>query len=309
MSAFFKYLLGLAIAFSTVQLVAGNAHAQEQEPNKQQQAAVSVYITKNGQQQRLDFAESPNLISVYQAAMQSNLLPFTPYWPTTRLVSANKQEQVKQQQQQLIDQLEQLASYWQTANQPELAASASTVAAQVASWPLIGAEFVGRIDTAVTGMRQSGIDTVEPALYAYLDQVRISNRISINNNPYLPAGGYSFLISSEHAQGAIPNWYVVGAVKQIIEAPYIVDLSVRDMAKKVRLNEFSLSGANNSYLWQINLAGAVQQVPMAYYNAGGEKAIVGGIWVVGFQQKQLPEQFKQINQQLAELAKYWNVAL
>lgn len=305
MSVFFKYLLGLVIAFSAAQLVTTNALAQDQ----QQAAPVSVYITKNGQQQRLDFTESPNLLSVYQAAMQSNLMPLTPYWPTTRLVSTNKQEQVKQQQQQLVSQLEELASYWEAASEPELAATASSVAAQVAQWPVVGAEFVGRIDTAITGMRQSGIDTVEPALYAYLDQIRISNRISINNNPYLPAGGYSFLISPEHAEGAVPHWYVIGAVNQVIEAPYIADLSVRDMVRKVRLNEFSLPGASNSHLWQINLAGAVQQVPMANYNASGEPAIVGGVWVLGFEQNQLPEQFKQINQQLAELAKYWNVAL
>lgn len=273
-----------------------------------QSTAVSVYIIKNGEQQRLDFAQPPSLLQVYQAAEQANLLPVTPYWPSSRLISTIKQEQVEQQQQELVSQLQALAQYWQ-ADQPQLAETALTVANQVVEWPLIGAEFVGRLDTVVTGVRQSGIDTVQPALYASLEEARLSERTSLNNNPQLPADGYRLLVSPAHAEGKAPNWYIAGAVQQVIETAYIADLSVRELANKVRLNEFSLPGSTKSHLWQINLAGGIKQVPMAYFNAGGEMPVVGGVWVLGFAAEHLPEQFKNINQQLAELARYWNVAL
>lgn len=292
--------LGLALMAAFALLVTNPASAQAN--------AVSVYITDNGEQRRLDFVQPPRLLQVYQAAEQANLLPATPYWPSSRLVSTSKQERVNQRQQALVSELQALAQHWQ-AEQPQLAETAITVANQVAEWPLIGAEFVGRLDTAVAGVRQSGIDTVKPVLYASLEQARLSERTSLNNNPQLPLDGYRLMVSPSHAEGKAPNWYVAGAVEQVIEAPYIANWSVREFAKKVRLDEFNLQGAAKSHLWQINLAGGVKQVPIAYFNASGDIAVVGGVWVLGFAPEHLPEQFKNINQQLAELARYWNVAL
>jgi len=274
---------------------------------EQTPAANPVIVRINDQV--LQYGQNPRLSVVQEQAQDQNLVSVATYWPSARLVSMAKQQQVERQRQDVITRLEQLAAHWSQENESELAQSATTLAQQVSQWPLLGAETLGWVDIKASHELQSGQPTQAESLFANMDTARLS----IDDNPMLVGtqaqpGRYQLFASK-----STPAWQVVG----LVDAPARITHQVPEFTAKLmfaeRIQPQLLAGADRSHLTQINLAGQVLDVPVAYFNAPAsirqtQGALIspvptGSTLLVDFAPGVLPAAYESINAELHALAR------
>ena len=135
------------------------AHAQQQaEPVTQVIVGERVYR----------FSEQPRLLNAYLAA---ELEP-SAYWPSSRVVTAAQTQKLAERRSQVLERLQQLASVATAEGEEALAADAQAYAEQLQSWPLIGAEWIGRPggivadrhDIGMAGEAEVGRAVAEPGV-------------------------------------------------------------------------------------------------------------------------------------------------
>ena len=237
----------------------------------------------------LGFSERPRLSDVYSAFE----LPSDTYWPSTRLISQNKQTLVEEQREALVTKLIELAKYWRSEGDDEFATTAEATAKQIEGWSIVGAEFLGHVSVVDRSDTQVGEQTTKPALYSHWENARLD----ISYNPLLPLGNYEFYTGVK----ATPRWHLVGATTHKSVA-FTTDVSVRELVKEHRAAK---SAMNSDFVYMVDLSGNSREVPVAYYNAKNDPMPVGGIVVVGFNERHLPSRFENINHELTALARFW----
>lgn len=275
-------LIGITLA--TIAVTAPAAYADDVSP------VVTVTLTSShmDESKALGFAERPRLADVYD----SFEMPTNTYWPSTRLVSQSKQAEVKQQQQQLVERLQALATFWQQEGDEDLAKTARETAEQVANWSVIGAEAIGQVTIVQRSDTQVGEQRTKPSFYSHQENARLN----IEFSPLLPAGNYELL-------GGVPSpkWHIVGATTQK-QLPFQTDTSVRELMKQHRTEK---TGMYADTVEVIDLSGNNNTVPVAYYNAKNDSAPLGAVFVVGFSANKLPDDFETVNNELTALARFW----
>lgn len=259
--------------------------------------------------QVLQYAHAPRLSVVQEQAQMQNLVSVHTYWPSARLVSMEKQQQVEQQRQQLVTQLEDLATHWQQQQEAALAQSATQLAEQVSQWSLLGAETLGWVDIKASHELQSGQPTQAQSLFSNLDTARLS----LDDNPVLVGsddqpGRYQLFASK-----GTPAWQVLGLVETPLQVAHQTPEYTAKFLFAEKIAEQTLAGADVSEVSQINLAGQVVQAPVAYFNAPASVRQIQGMTVtplpvgstllVTFKQNVLPKSYQSINTQLRELAR------
>src|SRR5690554_1585792 len=132
-------LLNLGVSTPAQAQSTNQQSASEQPPSQQPSVAIKVHGPASNKE--FVFQGHPRLSQVYE---QAQLQHHDVFWPGVRLVSADKQQQIKQQQRQLTQDLYQLQRYFSLNNDQSYAQLVGRVAEQVSRWPLIGAEPIGR---------------------------------------------------------------------------------------------------------------------------------------------------------------------
>lgn len=258
------------------------AHAQQQaEPVTQVIVGERVY----------GFSEQPRLLNAYLAA---ELEP-SAYWPSSRVVTAAQTQNLAERRSQVLERLQQLASVATTEGEEALAADAQAYAEQLQSWPLIGAEWIGRTKIDDRLDVQSGVSFERRSLYSSFNQATAS----LQANPLLPAGTLQILPPRD-----LGAWQVtVISPAGVKKLPFTADDSVRDVLQQagVFAQRYDLSSA---YL--IALTGLSRSTDVAYYNDAAAMPPVHGLIFVGLDLSAMDAEWQSLNTQLRALLSYWN---
>jgi hypothetical protein len=287
-------------------LAAITAPVQAQTQQQQPQPTVAVKIQGPNKEPEIRFAGSPRLSQVYDNAQIKTEEIF---WPGVRLVSATKHNEIIQKQKQLTQQLYQLERYFQQEDERSYAQLANRIASQVASWPLVGAEPIGRghVEQGPKDITL-GVDiNKKSSLTSHYDEARLN----INANPQLPQGTaeqparYQLLMPTikEHQT---KNLQVIGAVWMPFTMAYKPHFTARETAYQENFSKRLEAIAHKDKVLQVTAQGDVQEIAIAPYNAHSQKFSAGAKIIALFNTNKLPEEFANINEQMAELAKYWN---
>lgn len=287
-------------------LAAITAPVQAQTQQQQPQPTVAVKIQGPNKEPEIRFAGSPRLSQVYDNAQIKTEEIF---WPGVRLVSATKHNEIIQKQKQLTQQLYQLERYFQQEDERSYAQLANRIASQVASWPLVGAEPIGRghVEQGPKDITL-GVDiNKKSSLTSHYDEARLN----INANPQLPQGTaeqparYQLLMPTikEHQT---KNLQVIGAVWMPFTMAYKPHFTARETAYQENFSKRLEAIAHKDKVLQVTAQGDVQEIAIDPYNAYSQKFSAGAKIIALFNTNKLPEEFKNINEQMAELAKYWN---
>ncbi|MFC0445731.1 hypothetical protein ACFOD1_02535 [Pseudidiomarina halophila] len=242
--------------------------------------------------QTYSFTRLPNLMQVYLAA------EFEPadYWPVSRLLSDKQRRAVFGQRDALVQQLQELEQWAREQDHKTLANRAAKWSRSVATWPLVGAEWVGHTKIVDRLDQQSGVSYERPSLFSsFSDAVT-----HLKNNPTLPSGVYSFLPPTTTPE----QWHTTLVTA---EGFYTVTFDEDDTVRDV-LENFGVFSKHKTLteVELVYLTGYTKRSAVAYYNDEKHMPPVGGVILVGVPQKNLPERWKTIGQQLVELARYWN---
>ncbi len=274
-----------------------------------QQATVAVKIQGPQQQPEIQFAGAPRLTQVYQEAQNQGVDLDSIYWPGVRLVSADKHAKITEQQRQLVRDLYALQNHFKSKGNRSAAQMVSRVAAQVATWPLVGAEPIGRghVEQGPKNITAEVDINKKSALTSHFDEARFN----LNANPVLPEGSveqparYQLLLPTI-AEHQVPHLQLVGAVWVPFTMKYHPHFTARETSVVEKLPERFERFANQDELVQITVAGHIEKLGIAPYNATSQKFSAGAKVVVLFDESVLPSKFKHINEQLIELAQFWN---
>lgn len=277
-----RFLSALLIA--TLVVIAPQSHAQDQ-------AVVTVTVG----QQTFAFDARPRMSQVYQVAD----IPAGTYWPATRLVSATKQQQIRTEQSELVTDLLSMSAYYRDFGEYQVAESIRQLAAQVRTWPLIGAETIGVTLVEERSDMQPGYSYERPSFYTSMaDTSR-----AIKHNPLLPAGQYQFFYPPS-SNTAIP-WRVVGLTQSgnVQVQPYDAKLSVRSALQQQQAFSRYPQLASIALL---DLTGQITDIPVAYYNNTNQVAPYGAIMLIEIPQAWLIDRYQGMNERLRALVRYWN---
>ncbi|WP_404408617.1 YjbH domain-containing protein [Pseudidiomarina marina] len=287
-----------AIAFA-VATAATSAYAQNQ-------ATVAVKIQGPEKAPELQFAGSPRLHQVYENAQ---IKPEEIFWPGVRLVSAEKHNEIIQKQKQLTQQLYKLERYFQQEGQRSYAQLANRIASQISNWPVVGAEPIGRghVEQGPKDVTL-GVDiNKKSSLTSYYDEARLN----INANPQLPQGSkeqparYQLLMPTIEKHQT-KHLQVIGAVWMPFTMSYHPHFTARETAHKENFKQRLEAITHKDKVLQVTAQGDIQEIAIDPYNAHSQKFSAGAKILALFNTKKLPKEFKNINTQMAELAKYWN---
>ena len=268
-----------ALLFATPVLAAQNDAPQE--PVTQVIVEADVY----------GFNETPRLLNLYLAA---ELAP-SAYWPSSRLISATQTQQVAERRKVVLERLQQLVQAANAEGERELAAEAQAYADQVATWPLIGAEWIGttKIDDRLDV--QTAVKVDRPSLYSSFNQATAT----LQGNPKLPVGTLQLLPPRE-----LGAWQVtVVSPAGVQKRPFTADDTVREVLQQAGVFEqrYDLESA---YL--IALTGLSRATEVAYYNDAKAMPPVHGLIFVGLDLSAMDAEWQSLNAQLRALLSYWN---
>lgn len=252
-----------------------------------------IQVTVNNQV--IGFEQPIRLGQFYQALE----FPSGLYWPATRLVSVQKQQEIDSKQLLLVNDLIAMSSYYRDFGEFEVAEAIRQLASQVRDWPLVGAEFIGVTRISERGDVQIGQSFERPSFYSSAaDTTR-----NIKHNPLLPAGSYEWLMppSSDYQ---VP-WRMAGvtATGRVESLMYTANTTVRELLQQQGV--FSQS-PRLAAVEVISLSGQQQTVPVAYYNRSDSVAVYGAVIVIPIPDEWLVDRFVDMNKRLVELAQYWN---
>lgn len=271
-----------------------------------QQATVAVKIQGPQYQPEIQFAGSPRLSQVFE---QANLNSDEIFWPGVRLVSADKHFEITQRQRKLTQDLYALQAYFREQGEDSYAQLMNRMAVQVADWPLVGAEPIGRghVEQGPKDITY-GVDiNKKSSLSSNFDEARLN----INANPALPEGTaeepkrYQLLMPII-AQHRFADLQVVGAVWVPFVMRYHPNFTARETAVNENFHQRIESIGQYGQVVQITATGDVQTIFIDPHNAHSQTFSAGAKLVVLLKESLLPEQFQHVNQELVELASYWN---
>lgn len=253
----------------------------------------AIQVTVNNQV--IGFEQRIRLGQFYQALK----LPLGLYWPATRLVSAQKQQEIDSKQLELVNDLIAMSSYYRNFGEFEVAEAIRQLASQVRDWPLVGAEFIGVTRISERADVQVGQSFEQPSFYSSAaDTTR-----DIKHNPLLPAGSYEWLMPTA-SDFQVP-WRLVGVTNTgLVESrAYTADTTVRELLQQ---QDIFAKSPRLAAVKVISLSGQQQTVPVAYYNSSDRVAVYGAVIVIPIPDEWLVDRFVDMNKRLLELAQYWN---
>jgi hypothetical protein len=296
----------LAITLTHNAQAAPEAGPQAGQPQAAPQATVMVKIQGPSNQPEVQFAGSPRLAQVYE---QANINSNDIFWPGVRLVSADKHFEVTERQRKLTQDLNALQAYFREQGDDSYAQLMNRMANQVAKWPLVGAEPIGRghVEQGPKDVTY-GVDiNKKSSLTSAYDEARLN----INANPALPEGTaeqpqrYQLLMPTIE-QHQFADLQVVGAVWVPFVMQYHPNLTARETSVRENFHHRIESIAQHGRVIQITAADDTQTVGIDPHNAYGQHFSAGAKLLVLLDEHKLPKQFKHINEELKRLAKYWN---
>lgn len=264
----------LTIAATALLLLPVTAVSQQTNGGGQTAAKVRVMVHTPGQAnneyQRIDYQGEPRLYQVTQRLRWQRL-----YWPTARLCTAQLQNKLLARKAAAVRQLQLLKSWWHNDEQPQLAQQADKLLAQLKQWPLLAT------------MGRAGEQGLEPYLL----------EAQLQQNWLLKAGQqpYTLFVGQPPQQ---VHWLGVtdsAGSYAFADQPLVEWVSRRQPQL--------LSHAER--IWEISLDGSMRQLGLQQHNQQQEYLQPGAILFSGFAEQDLPAGFRDTNQQLLRLLRYW----
>ena len=195
------------------------------------------------------------------------------YWPLVRLVKADEQNKIEQQRSQVLVQLAELESYWQSRKETKKAESAALLRGQVKNWRL-GKQLWGQI-------------SIENA------------RVELEHNPLLPQGEYK-LYTPQRPDSV----YVYGVVNAPGEYQFTSGKTISDWLNSIANTNGLAAGYDKSKAVRVR-QGDEQETAWAYYKQDAAELIPGDILWLGFEPNQLPPKFRDLNSDIRALLKHF----
>lgn len=187
------------------------------------------------------------------------------WWPGVAIAEQKATRLQQQKQQQLLARLTVLSSTLRQEDDASLAATVDSVRSQLAELKIIGRQLVP-------------LDPDVIRLHPELD-----HRLS---------GEYQVYIAAEPRSVRL-----FGALAAYGKRDFLPGKDVSDYLTGLQ----HVEGAEHDTAWLINPQGEVQPVPIAYWNRRHNEMTPGSLLFLGFAVSALPEDFKDINEQIISL--------
>lgn len=228
-------------------------------------AAGPVVLVKH-QEQYNGYMKLPRLSEVVTTV---NTVPAL-YWPAARLYKTDPESvnALELQRQELLKVLANLKQAYLLDDEAELAASTEALSQDVKNWVLAEQLFLA----------------LDP------DKVRAKPAL----NPMLRAGQY--LLQVETRSETI----TVAGFAQNTEVQFINAADASDYFAGIK----PLAGASSSFLYILPAAQQVIQAKIGLWNSQRQDVPAGAILYVPFEQRNLPSEFENLNQQIIELLQH-----
>jgi hypothetical protein len=191
-------------------------------------------------------------------------IPTTTYWPTARIATAERQAQVDAERQALLHDLEMLEYQWHNEGETRNAYAVRELRVELAAVKLIG-----RLPA-----------TLDPDLV----------RIRPENNPRLQ-GEYRLVLPAR------PTTLMVLGLINGNPRPSLKPKQV--IADYVDAECLPSGDCARGYLIQND--GTIEKVGLEYWNRQHREADPGAVLFIGFDNDQLPEQYRNLNSRIAHL--------
>lgn len=195
------------------------------------------------------------------------------YWPAARFIDESGQQELERRRRTVIDELTQLAAYWEHQNKSDYAALATHLRQQVANWTLRYQPF--------------GALNFE------------ASRQSLDANPLVQSGRYTILLTER------PDKLPVFGASREVTVPMLPGQSVRGYVKSLRQESLLLAGYHRDQARLIQPNGQINQYPWAYYNASGDEARAGDILWVEPESSFFPRRYRHLQDELPALLSHW----
>ena len=220
-----------------------------------------VLIQHNGQY--MGYFKQPRLSDVVVAANKSNEL----YWPAASFHSLDLAQNVEleQKKQQLLAKLADLRFFFQQEGETNLASSVTKLSDEIASFQY------------------------SKKIFLPLDPDVVRTKVSLN--PLVDPGHYLLIVTSRPEKVA-----VYGMAQQQI-TPLLNASPVSDYLKNVSL----LPGASSSFVYVILPSAKPLIAKTGLWNRTNQAVPPGAALYIPLEQRYLPSQFKEINDEIAEL--------
>lgn len=195
------------------------------------------------------------------------------YWPAARFIDESGQRELERRQRMVVDELAQVAAYWEHQNKSDYAALATHLRQQVASWTLRYQPF-GTLDFE-------------------------ASRQSLDANPLVQSGRYTILLVER------PVKLPVYGASRALTVPVQTGQSVRGYIKGLQQQSLLLDGYHRDHVRLIQPNGKINQYPWAYYNASGDEAMAGDIFWIEPEASFFPRRYRHLQDELPALLAHW----
>lgn len=228
-------------------------------------AATPVVLVKYNEQYQ-GYMALPRLAEVVTAVNSTPNL----YWPSARLYKTDPESVnlIEQQRQSLLKRLTSLKQAYLQDGDKELAISADTLYQQLKSWNLA------------------------QQLPLALDPDRVRAKPALN--PKLRAGQYLLQVRNR------PTITTVAGLAENTEIPFLNAADASEYYSQIK----PLAGASSSFLYILPAAQQVIQAKIGLWNSQRQDVPAGAVLFVPFEQRVLPAEFENLNQQLIELLQH-----
>ncbi|RVT46903.1 hypothetical protein EMM73_06880 [Rheinheimera sediminis] len=209
------------------------------------------------------YFEQPRLgLVVYQFNTSASL-----YWPAAKLFKTDAETTLKLEQQRtaLLNRLAALKHEFQQDSDPALAASVEKIEKDIASW-----ELAGNMNLPL-----------DP------DSVRAKKSL----NPLLAAGQYTLRVGTRPTE--LPMQGLVAEYKMPLRNAVSVDSYLGSIS--------ILEGGSHSFVYVIPAFGEFYIAKTGLWNKSYQEVSPGSLLFIPFEQRHLPSEFSDINEQIVEL--------
>lgn len=227
-------------------------------------AGPAVLVKHNDQYQ--GFISLPRLSEVVTAVNKEPAL----YWPAARLYKTDPEATAtpERQRQELLKTLTSLKQIYVQDDDTELVATTEHLLQQVKSWVLA----------------QQLLLALDP------DKVRAKPAL----NPKLRAGHYLLLVTKR------PDTVTVTGLTQNNKLPLLHAADATEYLEQIK----PLAGASSSFLYILPAGEAAIVAKTGLWNSQRQDIPAGAVLYVPFEQRLLPSEFEQVNQQVIELLQH-----
>lgn len=213
--------------------------------------------------------EGPTRLQQALSAMEKQGLLKDVYWPTARLIKTDEQAKVNQQKRAVLAQLAELENYWRSRKETNKADAAAIVAEQVRGWQL--------------GQQLWGALSIEQA------------RQRLADNPLLPEGNYELVVSDRPDSVSL-----YGLVAEPGSYQFYPGKTVTNWLNSVEEQSSLLDAHNKVHAVKVSVTGEVES-NWSYFQQDDTELLPGDILWLGFENNQLPPQFKSVNENIRDL--------